>query len=251
MSLPASSNAVLWPRVSRRGLDARAVSAQEFERLQPHRAGVAPLRTRVPRMTDNRRIARALLKLASDAGSDRISVAELLEAFGRHAPAALILLFAAPNILPMPPGTSAILGAPLLLLTAQLALGVGPWLPRVVTRRTLPRASIAPAMRRIAGWLVGRRRLFRPRLRRLVSPAAVRAAAALSSVLALILFLPVPFGNMLPALAISLLALGILRRDGLWILAGAACAAVAVALIWGIAATVGHAVMAVVKNLFA
>jgi hypothetical protein len=42
--------------------------------------------------------------------------------------------------------------------------------------------------------------------------------------LAIVLTLPVPLGNMLPALAISLLALGVLERDGLWVLAGFAAA---------------------------
>jgi hypothetical protein len=45
---------------------------------------------------------------------------------------------------------------------------------------------------------------------------------------AVVLVLPVPLGDMLPALAISLLALGVLERDGLWILAGLAAAAAAV-----------------------
>jgi len=43
---------------------------------------------------DNRRIARTLLRLAAGPGSDRVSVAELLRAFGPHAPAVLTLLFA-------------------------------------------------------------------------------------------------------------------------------------------------------------
>jgi hypothetical protein len=36
----------------------------------------------------------------------------------------------------MPPGTSAFLGAPLLFLAVQLALGRRPWLPRVIAERS-------------------------------------------------------------------------------------------------------------------
>lgn len=36
--------------------------------------------------------------------------------------------------------------------------------------------------------------------------------------LSVVLVLPIPLGNVLPALAISLLALGVLTRDGLWVL---------------------------------
>jgi len=52
--------------------------------------------------------------------------------------------------------------------------------------------------------------------------------------LAVVLVLPVPLGNMLPALAISLLALGILERDGLWILAGLGTAVVSAIVVSGV-----------------
>jgi len=55
------------------------------------------------------------------------------------------------------------------------------------------------------------------------------AKAALLFVFAVPNVLPVPLRNMLPALAISLLALGVLERDGLRILAGMVTAAASVA----------------------
>jgi hypothetical protein len=188
--------------------------------------------------------------MADGPESDRVSVADLLTAFGSRAPAALMLLFAIPNVLPMPPGTSAVLGTPLLFLTLQLALGRPAWVPRAIARRSLARAAIAPAMRRVAFGLTTQHALLRPRLQRLVEPPAVQAIGWASSLLALILFLPIPFGNMLPALAISLFAVGILRRDGAWVLAGAACAAIAVALVWTIGAALGQAAFAALMRIF-
>lgn len=52
--------------------------------------------------------------------------------------------------------------------------------------------------------------------------------------LAVVLVLPVPLGNMMPALAISLLALGVLERDGVWILTGLATAAVSAVVVSGV-----------------
>jgi hypothetical protein len=49
-----------------------------------------------------------------------------------------------------------------------------------------------------------------------------------------LLVLPIPLGNVLPALAISLLALGVLERDGVWVLAGLVVAAAAGSLIYGV-----------------
>ena len=192
-------------------------------------------------MSANRRLARILLRMAEGPESDRVSVADLLTAFGTRAPAALMLLLAVPNVLPMPPGTSAVLGTPLLFLTLQLALGRPAWVPRAIARRSLARAAIAPTMRRVAFGLTTQHALLRPRLQRLVEPPAVRAIGWVSSLLALILFLPIPFGNMLPALAISLFAVGILRRDGAWVLAGTGCAVLAVALVWTVGAALGQA----------
>ena len=66
--------------------------------------------------------------------------------------------------------------------------------------------------------------------------------------LALVLVLPIPLGNMLPALAICLLALGILERDGLWVLAGFAAAAGAAALVSGVLWAIVKAALYVIRN---
>ena len=50
--------------------------------------------------------------LAQDEGRERIAVGDLLASLGDRALAALLFVFAVPNVLPVPPGTSTILGAP-------------------------------------------------------------------------------------------------------------------------------------------
>ena len=52
-----------------------------------------------------------------------IALSELLNAFGERSFGAAILLLAAPNIIPLPPGSSAVFGLPLVFITAQLMLG--------------------------------------------------------------------------------------------------------------------------------
>ena len=52
--------------------------------------------------------------------------------------------------------------------------------------------------------------------------------------LAVILFPPIPLGNMLPALAICLFSLAILERDGLAALIGVALSVLSVVLVWGV-----------------
>lgn len=184
-----------------------------------------------------------LLALAMDDSRERIAVSDLLAALGDRALAALLFVFAVPNVLPTPPGTSSILGAPLVFLAAQLAFGRRPWLPALIARRTMPRADFAALVRRIGPWLARAERLMRPRAMGLTLPPMEYLVGLVCLLLAVVLVLPVPFGNILPALAISLLALGILERDGVWILAGLATAAVAAVVVSGVVFAMAKAVI--------
>ena len=175
-----------------------------------------------------------LQALAHDDSRERISVGDLLAALGDRALAAMLFVFAVPNVLPVPPGTSAILGTPLVFLAAQLALGRQPRLPAVIARRTMTRADFAALVRRISPWLARAERLLRPRLTSLALPPMEYLVGLVCLTLAIVLVLPVPLGNMLPALAISLLALGTMERDGAWILAGLAAAVVSAVVVSGV-----------------
>ncbi len=175
-----------------------------------------------------------LQTLADDDSRERISVGDLLAVLGDRALAALLFVFAVPNVLPVPPGTSTILGAPLVFLAAQLAFGRRPWLPALIARRTMTRSDFAALVRRIGPWLARAERLLRPRAIWLALPPMEYLVGLVCLLLAIVLVLPVPLGNMLPALAISMLALGILERDGIWILAGLASAAASAVVVSGV-----------------
>lgn len=175
-----------------------------------------------------------LQALAHDDSRERISIGDLLTALGDRALAALLFVFAVPNVFPTPPGTSSILGAPLVFLAAQLAFGRRPWLPAVIARRTMTRADFGALVRRINPWLARAERLLQPRVMALALPPMEYLVGLVCLLLAIVLVLPVPFGNMLPALAISLLALGVLERDGVWILAGLATTVVSAVVVSGV-----------------
>lgn len=191
-----------------------------------------------------RRFSEVLEDLASRP-SLSISVADVLNAFGDKAFGALMLMFAAPNILPLPPGTSAVLGAPLLFVTSQLMMGrPSLWMPKVICDRSIPRDSFSTLTTKLTPLLQRSERYLKPRLTGLLNPALERMTGAVCLLLALILFLPIPFGNIPPALAISIFALGILERDGIaaifgWIAAAGSLlilAAVSSAIVAGITA---------------
>jgi hypothetical protein len=60
-------------------------------------------------------------------------------------------------------------------------------------------------------------------------------------VMALVLILPIPLGNSVPAWAIMFISLGLSERDGVWLAAGAITAAGALGLVLGILGTIGFA----------
>ena len=184
-----------------------------------------------------------IFQLAHDTARTRVSVADLLGLLGDRAIGALMFVFAAPNILPVPPGVSAILGAPLIFLSAQLMLGMRPWLPSVVMKRSLSREDFAALTRRVVPWLGKAERLLRPRYGFAARPPMEYVVGAVCLLLAAVLALPIPLGNTLPAVAISVLALGVLERDGIWILGGLAAAGVAVAVVSGVVFALAKAAM--------
>ena len=188
-----------------------------------------------------RRLSTILLSLVEGAKGERISVGDMLDAFDARAYGPLIVLFAAPNVLPVAlPGISAVLGAPLILLTGQLMIGRHrPWLPDLLRRRSLARTSFEAMIARIVPRLQRIERMIRPRLLVLTGGTGKRVIGAVGMLLAAIVFLPIPFGNSLPGLALVLMAAGLLGRDGVAVLAGGLIGLVGLAVvsgfIWGMA----------------
>jgi len=116
----------------------------------------------------------------------------------------------------------------------RLALGQHPWLPRRLLERELPSGFITKLLRaatRVVRWLEV---LLRPRWRFLHEQTLFRRVSGLLimiSGLLLMLPLPIPLSNTLPALTVVLLATGAMERDGLFFVAGCVSFVVAAAYI--------------------
>lgn len=183
------------------------------------------------------RLSVMLERLAEQPPGERVPLGALIDRFGHRAFGALIALFAAPNVLPIPaPGLSLLFGIPLILLTVQLAAGrPKPWLPGLVRRRSLAADDLRRIVGRIRGPLARAERMIRPRLLPLTSWSGERLLGAFGAVLALTLFLPLPFGNALPGLGLVLIGLALLERDGAAALVGVAAGLAGIAVATGAA----------------
>jgi hypothetical protein len=195
-----------------------------------------------PAKAPHRGFSDVLHELA-ESDRERVSVAAILDAFGDRAFGALLLVFALPNALPMPPGTSAVLGAPLVFIAFQLMVGRQVlWLPGFITNRSLKRADFATLATRVGPWIERLERLLKERYSLLSTPFADRLTGAACFVLSLILFLPIPLGNMPPAAAITAFALGIIERDGVAIAVGWFGTVVSVLILAALSTAIGAAI---------
>jgi hypothetical protein len=168
-------------------------------------------------------LTEALRGLLERTGDQPTSIGALLAALGERGTAVLIILMAAPFVLPIPlPGLSMPFGLAIVVLGLRLGFGRPPWLPRFLLRRPLQPptlAAIVRAVERVAGPI---ERRLRPCWPSFFGPAMHVLSGLAIAVAALLLIPPFPMPgiNALPSLAIVLLALGTMERDGRAVAAG-------------------------------
>lgn len=136
----------------------------------------------------------------------------------------LVMLIALPFCQPIPlPGLSTPLGLIIAIIGTRLALGHKPWLPgRLLDTRLSPTlfAKVFALTGKIVSWF---ERFLRPRMLHLTASPRLEQLHAVPIVicaLLLLLPLPIPFSNVLPAWGVLLICGGLLERDGKFIIAG-------------------------------
>lgn len=168
------------------------------------------------------RLSELLDRLANADDSERIAFGSLLEAVGERTFGALLLVFSIPAVMVgVIPGVSTLLGLPLLLFSIQLTIGSPrPWLPRSISARSLERSAFARVVATVRPRLRVLERLLKPRLLVLTSFWAERGIGLCCFVAAVLVFLPIPFGNLLPAVALCAFGLALMEKDGVLVLVG-------------------------------
>lgn len=175
----------------------------------------------------------------------RIALGDLVEAMGERAYGALLLLFAIPNVIPVAiPGWSTVFGLPMILFAGQLATGLHrPWLPRWLADRSISHQDFEKVALKVLPSLIRAERLLKPRLLPLTEWSGERAIGVVCLILAIVITLPIPLGNMLPGLAVTILALGLIERDGVAVLLGHALSLVSLAIVAAVVAAIALAIL--------
>lgn len=159
----------------------------------------------------------------------------------------LLILIALPFCTPIPlPGLSTPFGLVVAVIGFRLALRQKPWLPRRLLDTTLPPRFFARLLGATHRLVRALEAFLRPRWSGLLEMIAIQHGCGVIvclSGLLLLLPLPIPFSNGLPALTVVLIGCAILERDGYCAVAGALAFAISLCffgtIFWGGAEVVG------------
>jgi hypothetical protein len=166
----------------------------------------------------------ALQQLVGKIQGESITLRELLALIGEQGILLFCIILVLPFLLPVSiPGVSTVFGLVIILLGISLTFN-RLWLPDRLMDRAIRTAHLVPALEKGIPFLRRFERWIRPRLARLTTGALVNRINGLALIAGGVLLLfPlsfIPFSNTLPGVAILLLAIGMLQRDGYFIIGG-------------------------------
>ena len=184
-------------------------------------------------ITGKNRLSDLLASYAATETGDRVTLGDIVQLLGNRSIGGLLLVLALPMALPVPaPGISAVFGIPLIFVSAQLILGRRQaWLPQTLASRSIPRDRFVEIIKRILPVLQRLEQVVKPRAVWLCGRWATIPIGIVSVILAAIITLPVPFGNVVPGMAVALFALGLVEHDGWAIAFGLVTSVLAVIII--------------------
>lgn len=160
--------------------------------------------------------------VAATEGQDQVAIADLLESLNSrsHGPILLFPAIIAVSPIGMIPGMSIVTGTLIILIATQMMFfSSRPWIPKRLAEFEFSREKLKNGTEKTKRWVKWFEMAVFRRFEVLTTGLAIYPVALICILLAL-LFYPlafVPFGVLLPGLAITMFALGLTARDGLLI----------------------------------
>ncbi|MCT7375251.1 exopolysaccharide biosynthesis protein [Chelativorans salis] len=208
--------------------------------------GLGMVSRRVAADLPPRRLSMIFEELASNA-EGTVTVEQLRQALGDRSFATLLVFFSSINLLPLPPGSTLVLGIPLLLLSIQMVFGQRTvWLPRFILQKSLSAAQFRGMSERLIPKIKWVERLIRPRYWPFARDHADRFIGIIALILAIAVTLPIPLGNWFPAFSCALVGLALSERDGILLtvaVASGALSLIVIAVVIGAAGMLASALM--------
>lgn len=226
-------------RLQQRRAERRAAKAARIAALEAQESPQAKRARKIHEAMEHKRISLVLRAVIDTTEGDRISIREIVEAFGERAFGFVIILFSLPNCIPAPPGMNSVFGLPVLLFAVQMALGRRrPWLPRRLMDKTFKVATFRKIIDVAEPKLRWVENLCRPRYTTLFGARGDRLIGVFAILLAVCVIIPLPGTNFVPSIALVVVAIAIMQEDGVMLgiggLAGLAGMVYTIGLSWAI-----------------
>lgn len=166
-------------------------------------------------------ISQQLEHLAADAPSQTVTLDWVLDRLNERAFGLFLLVLALPCCIPFLYGIPQVVALPLMLVSIQILLGRrSPWLPAKLGARTVSKEALQSLSDRAGPWLRKIEAVSRPRLTALSRPPVDRLVGLGLVLFSASILVPLPGTNSVPGVAVVIVSMGLLQRDGILILLG-------------------------------
>jgi len=167
-------------------------------------------------------ISDRLDQLAADAQNDAVTLDWVLGQLNERAFGLFLLVLALPCCIPFLYGIPQVVSLPLMFVSAQILLGRRvPWLPSRLAGRTVASTELRSLAQRAGPWLRRIEAVSRPRLSPLTHAPWDRIVGAALVLFSASILVPLPGTNTVPGIAVVVVAMGLLQRDGILVILGA------------------------------
>ncbi|OJV15973.1 MAG: hypothetical protein BGO27_03900 [Alphaproteobacteria bacterium 33-17] len=181
---------------------------------------------------------------------DLITLNEIKKSLKSKGFGVILLIFSIPIAIPLPypPGFTTILGMPLLMFSLQFYLHQpAPWLPAFIAKKSFERHKLASVLEKIAPYVRKFEKLSRPRFWVFCPNTIPYKVIGIFMILnSVCVILPIIFGNAIPALGTALISMGLIRRDGAFVVLGMIASIIG----WAVASAVVIIGAEFIKSIF-
>lgn len=150
------------------------------------------------------------------------SIGKTLDLAGYAGMGFVILFLSLPALVPIPGPFGMVFGTALAIVAIQITLGRSSlWLPSKLRRRVLPPSLFLMLLRNAFSVLRKSKRVARANRAPSMTEGSLHALLGLIVLaMAILIILPIPFGNFLPVISLVILAISLIKKDGVLLVIG-------------------------------
>lgn len=186
-----------------------------------------------PKLLDSTLASESLQKIGHKRKNGKTKILEIMEDFHENGILLAMVFFALPVAIPLPypPGFTTIMGVPLMILSFQLLIGSKKVrLPAKINNYEIKNSTLKMISNKIVHVIETIEKYVTPRLSFAKSVYCEQFVGLICFIAAAAVALPIPLTNAVPALGITIMAIGLLNRDGIVIIAGFCVAIIGLAI---------------------